>query len=55
MTLDRGVMMTVRADTFERSCEHWSAAGRDEMEAFYELARVDYRYLADVPALTGPV
>jgi SAM-dependent methyltransferase len=40
-------MMTVHADTFERSCEHWSDAGRDEMEAFYELARVDYRYLAE--------
>jgi len=39
--------MTVRADTFERSCEHWSDAGRDEMEAFYELARVDYRHLAE--------
>jgi len=37
----------VSADTFERSCEHWSAAGREEMEAFYELARVDYRYLAE--------
>lgn len=35
------------ADTFERSCEHWSAAGRAEMEAFYELARIDYRYLAE--------
>jgi len=40
-------MMTARADTFERSCDHWSDAGRDEMEAFYELARVDYRYLAE--------
>ncbi|MFT4874979.1 MAG: SAM-dependent methyltransferase [Congregibacter sp.] len=40
-------MMTVRSDTFERSCEHWSDAGREEMEAFYELARVDYRYLAE--------
>jgi SAM-dependent methyltransferase len=39
-------MMTVRADTFERSCEHWSDAAREEMEMFYELARVDYRYLA---------
>ena len=39
--------MTVQTDTFERSCEHWSDAGRDEMEAFYELARVDYRYLAE--------
>jgi len=39
--------MTERLDTFERSCEHWSDAGREEMEAFYELARVDYRYLAE--------
>jgi len=39
--------MTGLADTFERSCEHWSDAGRDEMEAFYELARVDYRHLAE--------
>jgi len=39
--------MKVHADTFERSCEHWSDAGRDEMESFYELARVDYRYLAE--------
>ncbi len=39
--------MNVRADTFERSCEHWSDAGRDGMESFYELARVDYRYLAE--------
>jgi ABC-type proline/glycine betaine transport system permease subunit len=39
--------MKVQADTFERSCEHWSDAGRDEMEAFYELARVDYRHLAE--------
>lgn len=34
------------ADTFERSCEHWSEAGRREMEDFYSLAEVDYRYLA---------
>ena len=39
--------MTVQTDTFERSCEHWSDAGRDEMEAFYELAHIDYRYLAE--------
>ncbi len=39
--------MTVQPDTFDRSCEHWSDAGREEMEAFYELARVDYRYLAE--------
>jgi SAM-dependent methyltransferase len=40
-------MIKVLSDTFERSCEHWSDAARDEMEAFYELARVDYRYLAE--------
>lgn len=39
--------MTAQADTFARSCEHWSDAGRDEMEAFYELARIDYRHLAE--------
>lgn len=39
--------MTMQADTFERSCDHWSDAGREEMEAFYELARVDYRHLAE--------
>jgi SAM-dependent methyltransferase len=40
-------MMNELADTFERSCEHWSDAARNEMESFYELARVDYRYLAE--------
>jgi SAM-dependent methyltransferase len=35
------------SDTFERSCEHWSEAGRAEMEAFYALASVDYRHLAE--------
>ena len=35
------------ADTFERSCEHWSEAGRAEMEGFYSLASVDYKYLAE--------
>lgn len=39
--------MNARADTFERSCDHWSDAGREGMESFYELARVDYRYLAE--------
>ena len=39
--------MNAHADTFERSCDHWSDAARDEMESFYELARVDYRYLAE--------
>jgi len=39
--------MNESADTFARSCEHWSEEARDEMEAFYALARVDYRYLAE--------
>ena len=39
--------MNETADTFARSCEHWSENARDEMEAFYELAKVDYRYLAE--------
>ena len=34
-------------DTYERSCDHWSEAGREEMEDFYELATVDYKYLAE--------
>ncbi|CAN0498997.1 unnamed protein product, partial [Laminaria digitata] len=34
------------ADTFDRSCDHWSEAGREEMEGFYALASVDYRHLA---------
>jgi SAM-dependent methyltransferase len=33
-------------DTFQRSCEHWSEAGRREMDDFYALASVDYRHLA---------
>jgi SAM-dependent methyltransferase len=39
--------MANTADTFERSCDHWSEAGRQEMEGFYALASVDYRYLAE--------
>ncbi len=35
------------SDTFQRSCEHWSEAGRSEMDHFYALASVDYRYLAE--------
>ena len=35
------------SDTFKRSCEHWSEAGRQEMEDFYALASVDYRHLAE--------
>jgi|TARA_Y200000002_G_scaffold204384_1_gene168647 SAM-dependent methyltransferase len=34
-------------DTFLRSCEHWSEASRNEMENFYTLASVDYKYLAE--------
>ncbi|MEM9168152.1 MAG: class I SAM-dependent methyltransferase [Pseudomonadota bacterium] len=34
-------------DTFERSCAHWSEAGRAEMERFYAIASVDYRRLAE--------
>jgi SAM-dependent methyltransferase len=35
------------ADTFKRSCDHWSEAGRLEMEGFYALAYVDYYHLAE--------
>ena len=34
------------ADTFDRSCAHWSEAGRTGMEHFYVLATEDYRQLA---------
>ncbi len=33
-------------DTSDRSLEHWSEAGRREMDAFYALARRDYELLA---------
>ncbi|MDP9168277.1 MAG: hypothetical protein M3O32_19770, partial [Actinomycetota bacterium] len=35
-----------RPDTAQRSLDHWSEAGRLEMEAFYALATEDYRQLA---------
>ena len=35
------------ADTFDRSCTHWSEQGRAEMERFYEIASIDYRHLAE--------
>ncbi|CAI8280438.1 MAG: Uncharacterised protein [Gammaproteobacteria bacterium] len=35
------------ADTFQRSCEHWSEKSRPEMDHFYTLASVDYKYLAE--------
>ncbi len=34
-------------DTSERSLAHWSEAGRDEMDAFYRVATLDYRMLAE--------
>ncbi len=34
-------------DTFIRSCEHWSEKSRNEMQNFYTLASVDYKYLAE--------
>lgn len=34
-------------DTFARSCQHWSEKSRDEMENFYSLASVDYKYIAE--------
>ncbi len=40
-------MITSLTDTFQRSCDHWSEAGRDEMEGFYALASIDYRHLAN--------
>ena len=33
--------------TFTRSCEHWSETSRKEMENFYALASIDYKYLAE--------
>ena len=35
------------SDTFQRSCEHWTEESRQEMEHFYALASVDYKYLAE--------
>ena len=43
-----------RVDTAQRSLQHWTEAGRAEMEAFYALATEDYRQLvqaADWPGL----
>lgn len=34
-----------RPDTAQRSLDHWSEAGRSEMQAFYALATEDYRQL----------
>jgi SAM-dependent methyltransferase len=35
-----------RPDTAQRSLDHWSEAGRAEMQAFYALATEDYRQLS---------
>ncbi len=35
------------ASTYERSCLHWDERGREGMEAFYRLASIDYRILAE--------
>ena len=40
-------------DTFQRSLDHWSEAGRREMEYFYALASVDYSYLAEAQDWIG--
>jgi len=40
-------------DIFSRSCAHWSEAGRAGMEAFYALATVDYRHLAEAGDWAG--
>ena len=34
-------------DTFIRSCKHWSETSRNEMQNFYTLASVDYKYLVE--------
>jgi ubiquinone/menaquinone biosynthesis C-methylase UbiE len=34
------------SDTFVNSCEHWSEKHLSEMKNFYNLAYVDYHYLA---------
>ena len=42
------------ADTFDRSCAHWSANGHEGMDNFYTYATIDYWHLArliDWPAL----
>ncbi|MBJ7471334.1 MAG: class I SAM-dependent methyltransferase, partial [Solirubrobacteraceae bacterium] len=40
-------------DTADRSLAHWSEDGRREMEAFYALARLDYRLLAEAVDWAG--
>ena len=37
----------MQPDTAQRSLDHWSEAGRAEMQAFYALATEDYRQLTE--------
>jgi SAM-dependent methyltransferase len=47
LTNERRNVIVNLSDTFKRSCDHWSEAGRLEMEGFYALAYVDYNHLAE--------
>jgi SAM-dependent methyltransferase len=52
--MSRSLPAGTEADTFDRSCAHWSDDGREGMDAFYTYATIDYAYLArliDWPAL----
>ena len=52
--MNRTPLTASDADTFDRSCAHWSANGRDGMDNFYTYATVDYQHLTsliDWPAL----
>jgi len=44
--MSRPLPAAADADTFDRSCAHWSADGREGMDNFYTYATVDYRHLA---------
>ncbi|MDG1958126.1 MAG: class I SAM-dependent methyltransferase [Candidatus Binatia bacterium] len=44
--MNRSLPAATDADTFDRSCAHWSADGREGMDNFYTYATVDYRHLA---------
>jgi len=44
--MSRSLPAAADADTFDRSCAHWSAGGREGMDNFYTYATVDYRHLA---------
>jgi hypothetical protein len=44
--MSRPLPAAADADTFDRSCAHWSADGRKGMDNFYTYATVDYRHLA---------